>query len=586
MQYLSNTGFRKISFGFLVIIAIALLNVVISSLVISKNKRTATTITNEINPYVETLEAFNQLIIESKMYSTNWVYLPNNVADKDSLKKIHAVRYPQVRSKLTDHLDKLNRGEEKDSLESIFKAYESVVSEQKKIMTALVEFEDYENPLTKFSAEEIIESSILPGVSSIQNRLKSVISRNRAQADVMKDEMLSSFRTLMVVLLVTSTVLFLIVLIASGYITRAIKRPILAMREMILKMGKGELPETKLDAGEGVVGEMGAAVNTLTDSFSRSSVFANQIGRGNLSAKFHTMGERDMLGNALINMRDSLRIYSENLEQKVAERTKEVIEKSAKLEIALDQIRESINYAKHIQEAILPAFDFIRSTFPDSFILYRPKDIVCGDFYWYTKKGDEAVIAAVDCTGHGVPGALMTVIGNSLLNQIVNLATTISPSEILTLLDKKLLETLQQHGGLTTNDGMDIALCKYNLKTGQLVFAGAKRPMYLFRNGELRVIKGDKYPIGSFQYEDQKVFTEYSMTVKKGDLVYLFSDGYQDQFGGKQGKKFMVSKLKETLTNISSMSMDKQLDVLDRTATEWQGTYEQTDDILVIGVRF
>lgn len=586
MNYFSNTGFRKISFGFIVIIVIALLNILISSAVIRRNKESAIRITNQINPYVESLEAFDQLITESKMYTTNWVYLPNSLGDKDSLRKIHAFHYPILKSRIESQVESLNRTSDGDTLRKIFTSFNRVLADQKNIMNTLVSFEDYEDPVTRFSAEDIIESNLLPSTLSLQKRLSVLINSNRAFAESMKDEMLESFRTLMIVLFITSGALFLMVLLATAFISRSITNPILAMKDMILKMGKGELPESKLATGEGVVAEMGQAVNSLTDSFSRSSKFADEIGRGNLSAHFEALGEKDMLGNALVNMRSSLKEYSENLEQQVEDRTKEVIEKSEKLEVAYIHIRESIQYAKHIQEAILPSFEFIKRTFPDSFIFYKPKDIVCGDFYWYATREDEAIIAAIDCTGHGVPGALMTVIGNSILNQVVNLASRLQPSAILSELDKRLLETMQQHGQVTTNDGMDVALCKYNSRTSTLTFAGAKRPLYHFRNGQLQIIKGDKFPIGSFQYEEKKEFTEVEIEVEKGDLVYLFSDGYQDQFGGIQGKKFMISKFREILSNITTMSMSEQARVLEEKLSEWQGIHEQTDDILVIGLRF
>lgn len=586
MSYFSKTGFRKISLGFIVIITIALLNIVISAYVIHKNKKGTIRITNQINPYIETLEDFNLLITESKMYSTNWVYLPNSTEDKESLENIHSVKYPRIKNKLIGQLKELNKEEDVENLKKIFDDLELLFLEEVKIMSILTRFEDYENPTTKFTAEELIESSILPQTREIQQNLKALILKNRNEASIMKDEMVASFNRLMTVLWVTSVSLFAVVLLASAYVSRAIKRPILMMKDIILKMGKGELPKERLPVAKDVVGEMVTAVNTLSESFSKTSMFANEIGRGNLSAEYKRLGEKDMLGNALINMRNSLKAYSENLEQQVKERTKEVVEKSEKLEVAYGEIRDSINYAKRIQEAILPSIELVKKAFPDSFVLYKPKDIVCGDFYWYAAEGDEAIIGAIDCTGHGVPGALMTVVGNSLLNQIVHIGNNYSPSDILIDLDKRLLETLQQQGNVNTNDGMDAALCKYNKKTKELVFAGAKRPLYIFRKDELIEVKGDKFPIGSFQYEQKKEFKEYRTKVEPGDIVYLFSDGYQDQFGGQSGKKFMIGQFRKLLTDIREKPMNEQHNILEKEIESWKGNSEQTDDILVIGIRF
>jgi serine phosphatase RsbU (regulator of sigma subunit) len=274
------------------------------------------------------------------------------------------------------------------------------------------------------------------------------------------------------------------------------------------------------------------------------------------------------------------------MEQQVRERTYEVIEKGRKLEIAYKEIKDSINYAKRIQESILPADEAIVKAFPDSFVFYRPKDVVCGDFYWFGQKGDEAVIAAVDCTGHGVPGALMTVIGNSLMNQIVTSTGVTSPANILTQLDMKLHETLKQHGGIVTNDGMDAAICRYKSSKNEFTFAGAKRPLYVFKKGELIEIKGDKVPVGSFGHHLTKRFSEHKIAMSKGDTIYMFSDGLQDQFGGEDGKKFMIKRFRDLLQNIQGMEMKEQSKMIEKEIMTWQAEYEQTDDMLLIGIKF
>jgi serine phosphatase RsbU (regulator of sigma subunit) len=274
------------------------------------------------------------------------------------------------------------------------------------------------------------------------------------------------------------------------------------------------------------------------------------------------------------------------MEQQVRERTYEVLEKGRKLEIAYKEINDSINYAKRIQESILPNTDMITEVFANSFIYYKPKAIVCGDFYWFGRQGDDAVIAAVDCTGHGVPGALMTVIGNSLLNQIVTSTGVTSPSNILTQLDKKLHETLKQHGNIVTNDGMDAAVCRFKISKNEITFAGAKRPLYVFKQGELIEIKGNKSPIGSFGHDLSKRFSEHKIPVNAGDTIYMFSDGLQDQFGGIDGKKFMIKRFRDLLESVQQFSMAEQGKRIEKELTSWQRDFEQTDDILLIGIRF
>jgi serine phosphatase RsbU (regulator of sigma subunit)/ligand-binding sensor domain-containing protein len=280
------------------------------------------------------------------------------------------------------------------------------------------------------------------------------------------------------------------------------------------------------------------------------------------------------------------------LELIVQERTAEIVKQKEEIEIQKELVEEknkditdSINYASRIQQAILPIMDEIKKVLPESFVFYRPRDIVSGDFYWFVKKGKDVYIAAADCTGHGVPGAFMSMIGHTLLNEILNQKNITSTGEILTELHKQIRISLKQDLQ-ESRDGMDIALCKLNIETYKLEYSGAMRPLYVISDGELKEVKADKFPIGGFQEEEEvRVFNTNEIQLKKGDLFYVFSDGYADQFGGPEGKKFMVKRLKELLIKISPYDMDYQYNEVVNNFLEWLGTGEQIDDILVIGVR-
>ncbi|MCS6821268.1 MAG: PAS domain S-box protein [Microscillaceae bacterium] len=251
------------------------------------------------------------------------------------------------------------------------------------------------------------------------------------------------------------------------------------------------------------------------------------------------------------------------------------------------KIRESINYAKRIQEAILPSNDYIKAIFPDSFILYKPRDVVSGDFPWFTKKEHEVYIAAVDCTGHGVPGALISLIGYFLLNNIVDSNDSLSPAEILDKLDNAVVTTLKQdETDASTQDGMDIALCKINLLNKTLEYAGAHRPMLYLSNGELEEIKGNKFPIGGTQYKGKSNFTNNLISYKKGDSFYIFSDGYPDQFGGPKNKKLTTKKIKDVILLNQGKEMAEISNMLLQEFEAWRGNTKQTDDVLVIGIKF
>ncbi|MEW6469260.1 MAG: SpoIIE family protein phosphatase [Bacteroidota bacterium] len=248
------------------------------------------------------------------------------------------------------------------------------------------------------------------------------------------------------------------------------------------------------------------------------------------------------------------------------------------------EITDSINYAQRIQEAILPARGIKYRHFPDAFVLFRPRDVVSGDFYWFSARGSKRLIAAADCTGHGVPGAFMSMLGNTFLGEIVNENGTTSPDEVLDQLRSKIVSALKQEQNTDSKDGMDIALCVFDDANNTLEFSGAYNPLYHIRNGELREIRGDKQPVG-LSFGEPKPFTRHTIPLQQGDCFYIFSDGYAHQFGGKDRKKFKYSRLKGLLLEVHRKPMSEQEEILHQAFIDWKGPFEQIDDVLVIGVR-
>jgi serine phosphatase RsbU (regulator of sigma subunit) len=273
-----------------------------------------------------------------------------------------------------------------------------------------------------------------------------------------------------------------------------------------------------------------------------------------------------------------LRIYSSDVSER--KRNEELIQKKNK------DITDSINYARRLQYAILPDDKTVSSSLPESFFLYKPKDIVSGDFYWFHKKANSnmSVLAAVDCTGHGVPGAFMSMIGNFHLSSTVIDQGIADPSEILSILDKKVCAALKQESEeAVTKDGMEVSLCVIDHDELKIHFVSAMRPLYILKKGELVELKGNKFSIGGFMPD--KKFTTHSVQLDRGDTFYLTSDGYADQTGGDAGKKFMSRKLKELLASIQHHTMNEQKEILEDTFEKWKGEYDQVDDVMVIGVR-
>lgn len=249
------------------------------------------------------------------------------------------------------------------------------------------------------------------------------------------------------------------------------------------------------------------------------------------------------------------------------------------------EITDSIRYASRIQRAILPSDEILLQTLPQHFVLYLPRDIVSGDFFWLSQSGGKIVIVAADCTGHGVPGAFMSMLGVSFLYEIVNKEGIMQPASILNYLREHVKHTLSQTGKKDeAKDGMDISLCVFDPAEMKLEWAGAYNPLYLIRNGELIEYKADKMPI-AIHMIDHLPFTNHEIAVQKGDTFYISSDGYADQFGGTDGRKFMSKKYKEMLLQIWDKPMDEQKAIIQKAHLDWKGHHEQVDDILVFGVR-
>lgn len=280
------------------------------------------------------------------------------------------------------------------------------------------------------------------------------------------------------------------------------------------------------------------------------------------------------------------------LEQIVKERTEEVVKQKDEIEKQRDEIADknrsitdSIEYASRIQTAVLPSNEYAREILPEHFIFFRPRDIVSGDFYWMTQKDNLLVLIAADCTGHGVPGAFMSMLGVSFLNEIVNRHDITTANAILNQLRTDVKKTLGQEGKEgEAKDGMDIALCIVDLEKMNLQYAGAYNPLYLFRNNELIEIKADRMPIGIYINEKES-FSNHEIELQKGDVFYIFSDGFQDQFGGEDGSKFKTKNFKKLLLEIHHKPMEEQHKILEETIDDWRGRWEQVDDIIVMGVR-
>ncbi len=250
------------------------------------------------------------------------------------------------------------------------------------------------------------------------------------------------------------------------------------------------------------------------------------------------------------------------------------------------ELDDSINYAQKIQQAMLPSEQTFKKLLPNSFLLFKPRDIVSGDFYWIIKRNNKIFVAAVDCTGHGIPGAFMSIIGFDLLQKFANELGIEQPAQILNHLNNGIVNAFGKNIDKTSvRDGMDIAICAIDMKNNLLEYAGAVIPLYLLRNNKIIEIKGNRFSIGMIESQENKQYDNHIVNLKENDMIYLFSDGYVDQFGGSAGKKLMYKQFRDLLLNIHNLPMKKQKEILLQTIKDWQGTREQVDDILVMGIR-
>ncbi|MCO5267475.1 MAG: tetratricopeptide repeat protein [Brumimicrobium sp.] len=289
-----------------------------------------------------------------------------------------------------------------------------------------------------------------------------------------------------------------------------------------------------------------------------------------------------MLGLAIVALRSYRNKRKDN---QIISRQKEEVENQKDLvEEKNREIIDSITYARRIQSAILPPEELVRKHLPDSFILYKPKDIVAGDFYWMEQKGDILLFAAADCTGHGVPGAMVSVVCNHALNRSVREFNLTNPGEILDRTRELVIEEFEKSEE-GVKDGMDISLCGINLKTNTLTWSGANNPLWIVRKDspDVNELKANKQPIG--KYVAPEPFDTHTIQLETGDSIYIFTDGYQDQFGGEKGKKFKAKNMRELILSLQNQPMDNQREAIDTAFEEWKQNHEQVDDVCVIGVR-
>lgn len=592
MKYRFTIG-RRIGLGFAILVSLTVVAFTLTIFTIIESKNKTETMVDQVSPSVTELKELNLMLQRSHTNISKWVYNKslNDLQFRDELRNIIKEEYPKKRELLNSYSrnwtedEKTQLGEIFNKVDTLFMVYTAEIMEP---LNSLEAYEDASIIMLAVNTYEDSENRI----KRIYNRLSELIQVKKQFADNVKDEMFDSLDFLKLFVQFLSVILMVGGVIIGIMTTRSITKPIQVLKKMLLSMGLGILPEERVSARNDEIGEMGNALNDLIQSMHHTTDFAKETGAGNFDASYTPLSKDDTLGHALLKMREDLAENERVLEQKVIERTEEVVRqkqeiehKNEELEILYKQVTDSIHYAKRIQDAILPTTNKIKKLLPDSFILFKPKDIVSGDFYWIEEKDNLVYFAAVDCTGHGVPGAFMSLVGYNILRDILKNTEASKPSEILDRLRDGVMNALRaDETGKQAKDGMDMTLCAIDHSTLKLQYAAAFNPLYLIRKGELINYPANKFPIGSYVGE-KTGFDNHEIQLEKGDQIYICSDGYADQFGGPTGKKFMVGNFRKLLLKIAEYDSQIQKEELNKTLVSWQGEQEQVDDVLVIGVK-
>ena len=578
-------------FGILILCVVGIFYVTDDTLNSSVKRNEAITKIN--NPSVDALEELKLVIVRSKMLIFNWVYYQSHEDHPDKVKLIRLTEQelPLIKKKINS-LASYWSDEDQEKINNVFSDIEALFILHEEVRTLLPDWESYEDSQSKFLANFMVgdDGEIYAQSNDVIYQLDDLINNQKFNSDKLTNAMLMQFNKLQS--LFRMLVLGLVIggILIAIYTTRTIVKPVHQLKLILLTLSKGVFPNNTIRERDDEIGEMTNALNRVVSGLKSTKDFANAVGSGHFETTYEPLSNEDELGHALLKMRDDLAENERELEQKVKERTAEVVRQKEEIEHQNSKISElyrevtdSIKYAKSLQEAILPPEDYVNKALPHSFILYKPKDIVSGDFYWVEEKGNKVYFAAVDCTGHGVPGAFMSIVGYNTLNDALNKQN--DPAAILDELNKGISNKLHRNSANSAmRDGMDVAICCVDFEKNELQYAGAYNPLYILRNNEVQQIRADKFPIGSYFDGEPKNYTNHKIQLEKGDYVYIFSDGYADQFGGPKGKKFMYRRFREYLLSLIGKDMTEQKQFLDSNIEKWRGPLEQVDDILVMGL--
>ena len=576
---------RRIGIGFAIFIIATMVAFILTIITLNDSKTRTENVVGQITPSVADLKEINLLLQRSHTDISKWYFNKsfNDVEFRTELERIIKKDYKTKKNHLIV-LSAIWTPNENQKLKIIFNQIDALfVIYKEDIMQQLSTAEAYEDPLILFLAREGLDNSEI-SIQSIYKNLNELISIKQKIAELEIKTMFSSLDFLKRFVQLLGITLVIGGVLIAFFTTRSITKPIQILKKMLLSMGLGILPKERITESRDEIGEMGKALNDLIQSMHHTTDFAYETGAGNFEATYIPLSKDDSLGQALLKMREGLAESERILEQKVIERTEEVVRQRHIVEEKHKEITDSINYAERIQRSFLATKELLDENLKDHFVFFKPKDIVSGDFYFAEKLTNNSfLLATADSTGHGVPGAIMSLLNITSLEKAIE--NQDQPSDILNTTRKIIIERLKKDGSAEGGkDGMDCSVICFDFKKKKIIVSAANNPVWIVRGSETIEIKPDKMPVGKHDKQDVS-FTQQTIDIKKGDVIYTLTDGFSDQFGGSLGKKFMSKKLRELLSKNAHLPMEEQRSILENTFISWVGDLEQIDDVTLIGVR-
>ncbi len=564
---------KKLALTYLVIIFVAIITTVscINSLV--KYQELDNEFVFENLPSIEKLKEIQYLSAEINKLAKSWVFISSQ-SDKDKLQRLLKNAYPLSLNKLNAVSKKYTLKEDIDAIKEINKHSEEAILNINKNAQLLNGFEAYfDEKIVNQSVDIYYEKINVNFLINDKIFAELLIRKTARQEAIFKNkEALISYLNF---IFLTAIILIVLISFISIYFTKKkISNPLIVLEKIISNVSIGDVQTIPISKEKDEIGDMQNALSKMIDGLKEKISFAKDIGNGNYKAEVNLLSDHDQLGYSLIDMALDLQQYDKNIK-----------ESKAIVETQRNEILDSIDYSLHIQQSLIPSDAMFEKTLKDSFMFFRPKDIVSGDFPWLFETKKFVYFGVVDCIGHGVPGAMMSMIGILLLNSIIqNGIDNISPSEILAELHKEVVKTLKQNSKENSKDGMDASLCRLDYANKEILFSGAHLPLVLLRGDKLEIFKGDRFNIGGLYYQNKNIYTDHIIKLQKGDKIFIFSDGLIDQIGGVEKKKWMTSNFKEFILENKDISMSDFKQKVSSKFDEFKGNCKQIDDVLLIGV--